>query len=93
MYWVYILYSKDLDKYYIGQTNEISNRIQSHLNKKSFYTSRADDWKLVFAQEMTDRMEALALEKKIKHAKSRKSILRYINNPRNKAALFLHTGE
>lgn len=93
MYWVYILYSKDLDKYYTGQTSEISNRIQSHLDEKSFYTSRAHDWELVFAQEMANRTEALTLEKKIKHAKSRKSILRYINNPRNKAALFLHNGE
>jgi len=93
MYWVYILYSKGLDKYYIGQTSEISNRIQSHLNKKNFYTSRANDRELVFAQETKDRTEALTLEKKIKHAKSRKSILRYINNPRNKAALFLHNGE
>ena len=92
MCWVYILYSKGLDKYYIGQTSGISNRTPSHLNKKT-YKSKAGDWELVFAQEMEDRPEALTLGGGIKHAKSLKSILRYINNPRNKAALFLHNGE
>jgi len=93
MYWVYILHSKELDRYDIGQTDNLPSRLAAHRSGKSVYTSRTTDWILVFAQEITDRTTALELERKIKQAKSRKSILRYIANPRNKAALFFNNGE
>ncbi|WP_435254320.1 GIY-YIG nuclease family protein [Tenacibaculum sp. A30] len=31
-YFVYILYSKTLDKYYIGSTNDVENRLRKHLS-------------------------------------------------------------
>ena len=92
MYWVYILYSPKIDQYYIGQTSDLPNRLASHRQGNSFYTSRANDWVLVFAQETNLREEALALERKIKSKKSRKSILRYIGDARNKAVLFAENG-
>ncbi|WP_460318640.1 GIY-YIG nuclease family protein, partial [Algoriphagus taiwanensis] len=29
-YWVYILYSERLDKYYVGQTSDLVKRVERH---------------------------------------------------------------
>ncbi|MFL9836406.1 GIY-YIG nuclease family protein [Flavobacterium sp. ST-75] len=38
MYTVYIIYSLSKSKYYIGQTNNIDDRIKRHNNKQSLST-------------------------------------------------------
>lgn len=45
---VYILYSKRMDKYYIGSCLNIEERLQEHRNKKfkMSFTAKADDWVL-----------------------------------------------
>lgn len=43
---VYILFSKNLNKYYVGSCKDLAYRMDQHLNKdyiKSF-TAKADDW-------------------------------------------------
>jgi predicted GIY-YIG superfamily endonuclease len=51
---------------------------------ESRYTKKASDWVLVFAEDFHILSDAMALERKIKRAKSRKSILRYIADKRNR---------
>ena len=42
---VYILYSRALDRFYIGSCKEFDSRLSQHLNKvHKGFTSRADDW-------------------------------------------------
>ena len=73
MYTVYILYSKALDRYYIGQTMDINNRIEEHNSEKydDSYTKRACDWRLYFSILCQNRTEAIKIEHHIKKMHSR----------------------
>ena len=47
---VYILYSKSLDKYYIGSCLDLGQRLEEHSTKKysDSYTTKANDWQLFY---------------------------------------------
>jgi putative endonuclease len=80
MFFVYILYSTEIDRYYIGQTENIEARIKSHETGISPFTSIAKDWKLVYFEEYKNRTEAIKREIAIKKKKSRKYIEWLISN-------------
>ena len=71
---VYIIYSKQLDKYYTGYSEDISVRLAQHNSGTSNFTSKATDWELKFSQLFDTRQEAMKREKEIKNKKSRKYI-------------------
>ncbi len=73
-YYMYILYSSKLDKYYVGSTNNIEDRLERHLLSKKGFTSKADDWQLKYSEVFNTRKEALSRERQIKKWKSRKII-------------------
>lgn len=66
MFYVYILYSASLSQYYVGQTNNLKRRYIEHKTGKSVYTSRTDDWKLIYYEAFTSRKLAMNREKKLK---------------------------
>ncbi len=70
---VYILYSKTIDRYYIGSTKDLNIRIDLHLNKKfiTSYTTNADDWEIYLAFETENISTATKVERHIKRMKSR----------------------
>ncbi len=74
MFYIYILYSKTADKYYVGQTDNIENRLESHQTGISKYTSFVHDWKLAYSESFETRNEAIRRENEIKKKKSRKYI-------------------
>ena len=80
-YCVYVLYSKEIDSFYIGQTINLEIRIIEHLlhSMEDAYTKRAKDWELYYELLCADRHQAILIEKHIKKMKSRK----YLNNLRN----------
>ena len=80
MYYVYILYSKQVDRYYVGQTEDVGKRIQSHLSGISKYTSIANDWIEVHSEVFETRKEAIKRENEIKGKKSRKYIEWLVQN-------------
>jgi putative endonuclease len=80
MYCVYILYSKQVDRYYVGQTDDIGKRLLSHLSGASKYTSIAADWIEVYSEVFESRVEAIKRENEIKRKKSRKYIEWLIQN-------------
>ncbi len=80
MYFVYILYSEKLDRYYVGQTEDIEKRLQIHLLGISKYTSVAIDWTLVHSETFPTRKDAIKRESEIKRKKSRKYIEELIRN-------------
>ncbi|HWA06242.1 MAG TPA: GIY-YIG nuclease family protein [Ignavibacteria bacterium] len=67
MHYVYIIYSKTLNRFYAGETSNIEDRLKGHVSNKNKYTGKAKDWVLVWKTELPDRKSALVLEKKIKH--------------------------
>ena len=76
MHYVYIIYSKTLNRFYVGETTNIEDRLKGHVSNKNKYTGKAKDWILVWNTELPDRKSALALEKKIKH----RGIKRYLED-------------
>jgi putative endonuclease len=71
---VYIIYSKSIDRFYVGETVDVAGRVGQH--NSGFYkyasTKAVHDWELYFEIECADRNQALKLEKFIKQMKSRK---------------------
>ena len=66
MFYVYVIYSNKLGKYYIGQTNDLKRRIAEHIAGKSTYTSRANDWVMVYYEAFRSRSLAMRREKRLK---------------------------
>lgn len=72
-HWVYILYSKQLDRYYVGETENVDVRVDQH-NAHLFrgaFTKQATDWALCTTSECRDRVHARAVEAYIKARKRR----------------------
>lgn len=70
-FYVYILYSKNIDKYYIGVTYNLELRLARHKFGSSRFTKQTKDWQLVYKKEYDSRVNALRREKYIKRMKSR----------------------
>ena len=54
MYQVYIIYSKSIDKYYVGYTNEIDRRIKEHNRLKGKFTDRGIPWEILYTESFKD---------------------------------------
>jgi len=72
----YILYSKNIDTYYIGSCLNLVDRFEEHKKKlfKNSFTSKTDDWELFFALDNLDYAQARNIDLHIKNMKSRKYI-------------------
>jgi len=66
MYFVYILESKGLGKYYTGQCNDLVGRLRRHNSGQTPSIKHGIPWDLVWSKAVGTRSEAMALEKKIK---------------------------
>ena len=88
MHYVYILYSPSSDKYYVGQTADVGQRLQYHneLSEKS-YTSRHRPWELRAVLELPSRGLAMRLERHIKSYKDRDYIEELIASESARRAL------
>ena len=75
MFKVYILYSKQIDKYYVGHTENIELRVQRHNEGSTRFTSQTHDWVLVYTETYNTKGEAMKRENEIKRKKSRKYIM------------------
>ena len=82
MHYLYILYSKSLDKYYVGETSDITQRLNQHFSRfyKGSYTSQTDDWKKKLVIEFSTINQARKAEIFIKKMKSRKFIEQLIED-------------
>ncbi|MBZ9652162.1 GIY-YIG nuclease family protein [Psychroflexus montanilacus] len=83
MHFLYIIYSKQKDKFYVGETSDADFRVNLH-NQHQFkgaFTKIADDWKLVLSFQCQSKNDAILLEKFIKRMKSRKFIKKIIEQP------------
>ena len=77
---VYILYSKTIDQFYIGHTENLNDRLFRHNNSVSKATKKAKDWILVYQEYFDTRGEAYKKEMEIKKKKSRKYIEQLLVN-------------
>jgi putative endonuclease len=78
---VYILYSTNLDKFYIGFTgSDILERIRKHNSNHKGFTGGIGDWELRYSELYSLKADALNRERQIKSWKSRKKILKLITD-------------
>jgi len=66
-FFVYILYSTGFDKFYIGQTKEIRNRLDRHNAGTEKATKPYRPWNLMWVTEKSSRAEVMQLERKLKN--------------------------
>ncbi len=66
MFYVYILHSSSLEKYYVGSTEDVNHRLQQHNSGKGSFTKKGIPWLLIISFECITRSESVQLEMKIK---------------------------
>jgi putative endonuclease len=74
MFYVYILKNDGDGSFYVGQTQNISDRLKRHNENRSLSTKNKGTWSLVHLEEFNSRSEAVKREKEIKKKKSKKHI-------------------
>ncbi len=85
MYYLYILYNREIDKYYVGQTNNLQKRLFEHNNhscKKRYSSKQKGYWEIVYQECLLSRGLAISREKEIKKKKSKRYIRDLIEQPR-----------
>jgi len=70
MYWVYIIESIRVKRFYVGSTSDINKRIIRHNQGGSVWTRRYKPWRLIYTEKYKTKEIALKREKEIKSWKS-----------------------
>ena len=78
MYYFYILYSPQSDRYYVGHTSDLEGRIKKHNTNHKGFTGHYHDWQLVYSEQFASKALAYAREREVKSWKSRIKIERLI---------------
>jgi len=81
LFFTYVLKNSETNKIYIGQTNDLKNRIDRHngllKTKNSSFTyknKKNGQWLLLYSEEFSERKLALKREKELKSYKGREFI-------------------
>ena len=69
--YTYVIYNQEVDKFYIGQTNNLEKRLARHNNKlpnkKTSFTSKNKGvWQLVYQEQYLNRAQTIKREKYLK---------------------------
>ena len=78
MFYTYVLWSESIDKYYIGYTWDVEQRLIKHNAGGSRWTKRGIPWHIVCVRSFKTKGDAIREEKRLKHLKSRKALEKYI---------------
>jgi len=71
-YFVYILFSASLGRFYVGQTQNLEERILLHNSGRNKSTKAGIPWKIIYFETCSDRTEAVTKEAKIKNLGSKR---------------------
>ncbi len=77
-YYLYILKSQKTGKLYIGQTQNLEERLSRHNQGREKYTRKGLPWMLLYAKTFKERRVAMMWERKLKSWKSPKRVLAWI---------------
>jgi putative endonuclease len=77
MFYIYLIESEKNERYYIGQTSNLEERIKYHNSNRSKYTKNKGPWKLIGYKKYDTRSEAMNEEKKVKGMKNREYLYNY----------------
>jgi putative endonuclease len=84
MHYLYVIYSPQVNKFYVGETDNIALRLLKHNNHSygGSFTKIAEDWEVVLSFECSSKSQSLLLEKFIKRMKSKIFIQKIVENPK-----------
>ena len=76
MYFVYILFSEKINRYYIGATHDVQNRVEQHNTGyyRGKWSEKGIPWTLFLSITCQNKEQALQIEAHIKRMKSPKYI-------------------
>ncbi len=78
-YYLYILHSEKLDRFYTGSSADPEKRLMRHNAGATSSTKPGRPWKIVHREEFESRSEAIKRENYIKRMKSKVFIKNLIN--------------
>jgi putative endonuclease len=79
-HFVYILFSKTRDRYYIGSCADIDARLKRHNDGATISTKNGRSWEVKYSEQFDSKKEALKRENYLKRMKSRVLIENLIAN-------------
>jgi putative endonuclease len=82
VYYLYILQSESTGRFYIGQTQNVPERLVYHNANYSKSLKNRGPWRLVFTQQFRTRSEAVRRERQIKLWKDRRMIEKLLSASR-----------
>ncbi len=82
MYKVYIIRSLTSDKFYIGVTSDIKQRLRHHNSGANRSTKGRGPWKLVYYEELDNKESAWKRERQMKNYKGGEAFKKLLNNGR-----------
>ncbi len=74
-YYVYILHSASINRFYTGHTQDIENRLREHNAGETASLRKGIPWVIVWQRKLESRAEAMALESKIKSRGAKRFLL------------------
>jgi len=78
-YFVYILYSKTTDRFYIGSCSDVEERLRRHNAGATASTKNGRPWDVVYQEIFENKSKAIRHENYIKKMKSREFIKKLIS--------------
>ncbi len=79
-YFTYILKSTIVDRFYIGSTSNLENRLTHHNSGHSRSTKAYIPWEIVYFEEYKTISEAIRREYALKRIRNTETLLKIIKN-------------
>jgi len=70
-YFLYIIWSEKLNKYYIGSSSNPEKRLSEHNIGKANFTRKGIPWQMKYIEQLGSKEEGQKREREIKRMKSR----------------------
>ncbi|MBL4655768.1 MAG: GIY-YIG nuclease family protein [Bacteroidia bacterium] len=83
MHFVYILFSEIINKFYIGHTSNLFERLRKHNSNHKGFTGKANDWKIMYQEIFESKNDASKREREIKGWKNRIKIEKLIESDKS----------
>lgn len=74
MYYIYIIFSKKLNKKYIGFTSDLRRRLKEHNTADFGFTKAGRPWKILYYEAFVSKLYAKREEKFLKSGKGKERI-------------------
>jgi len=78
MFFVYILEAKENKRFYIGQTENLEERVKRHNKGYNLSTRAYIPWDLKWWKDFETRSEAIKIERKLKGIKKREGLEKFV---------------